>query len=404
MHDKQAFVRRRDFASAAMLLPEVRRWDGTGIRPDLFVCAIGFEDRARAVSQMLSTTCSGAQTCVALVGQYQTNSADNEASSSPIVTALQSFCKDVRFVGADHPHEVSRAIDSCMNEMPRLRPLRVAIDLSGASGTFILSALGSILRYADEIRLEVLYAEPEQYFPKVEEYESSLEALIESAIQQGDAQSFSEHGVSSVQVNELHPGVSVESRPDFIIALPSLRTSRLVKCLSHIGEQPLAAPAESIFWILSDPPASSMKWRLELQRRIVCRQLASIVGKEPSDPTAPRLTEANSKVCSTLDYRSTLEALIHQIDARAGSNLWLIHMGAKLQGVGVALALASRSEVAVVSSSPLQFNASRYSSGVGPLWHITFEEPGVLVGKLRQIGQLVLETTTKTSREPVPEL
>lgn len=405
MSDKQGFIKRREFSSVAAQLPPVERWDGKGVSPDLFICAIGFEMRARAVSQELALSHSGSKSCVALVGEYQTNGPDNEENREPITTALQSFCSELRYVSADRPEEISRAIEAFMLEWAdAAEPARVAVDLSGASGTFILSVLSSLFRSARRVRLDVLYAEPERYFPELSEFESALSSLIDNAVAPGDEHTFVEQGVSAVDVHELHPGVSVENRPDFIIAVPALRTSRLIKCLGHIGEQPLAAPAQSIYWILGDPPAASMKWRLELQRRIVNRQLASIVGKEASDPTAPRLDETNSRACSTRDYRQTLGVLIEQIDAHAGSNVWLVHMGAKLQAVGSALALASRSEVAVVSSRPLRFNAARYSAGIGALWCIRFDDLAGLLDSLTRIGQLVLETKIETSREAKPTL
>lgn len=89
---------------------------------------------------------------------------------------------------------------------------------------------------------------------------------------------------------------------------------------------------------------------------------------------------------------------------KAGSNLYLVNMGSKLQAVGVALTLAVRSEVAVLHARPTQFNPMKYSRGIGTLWRINFNNPSNVLKVLQQIGQMGLETKTETSRERRPSL
>jgi hypothetical protein len=188
------------------------------------------------------------------------------------------------------------------------------------------------------------------------------------------------------------------------LAIPSLRTSRLLRCLAHNSDQALASPEESIFWILSEPPAAKMKWRLELQRRIIRAQIAVMMGRDPTDATLHPLTSENSAEASTRDYRRILEILLKQIDARAGSNLSLAHMGSKLQGIGVALALYARGEVKVLHARPKRFNAAKYSHGIGTLWRIEFRDLAKLLHELARIGQLELQSKLETSREKRPNV
>ncbi|CAJ0681542.1 hypothetical protein [Ralstonia mannitolilytica] len=403
MTDKQAFVKRICFDDVQVSLPEVEPWDGDEVSPDLLISALGFEDRASAIPQLFAERLPQGGAAIALLGCYDINTQDNEGNGDAIRGALSRFCSEIRTFSAESPHEVQCAVQAALQELRQSRQkVRVAFDISGASSTLILSVLATLIPQAPRLVLDIVYAEPEEYAPPRFEYESRLEELVQEALLDGDDSSFAEQGVSDVDVNELYPGLNAENRPDRVIALPSLRTSRLVRCLAHISDQPLVSPVSSIFWILGEPPASSMRWRLDLQRRIVNRQLAVMVGKEPSDTTAPSLCERNHHTCSTRDYRQTLGTLVSQIDQSAGSNVWLIHMGSKLQAVGVALALQVRNEVTVLRARPKQFNAGKYSSGVGTLWRLHFEDLAGVLGRLQQIGELELETKIETSRERRP--
>ena len=70
-------------------------------------------------------------------------------------------------------------------------------------------------------------------------------------------------------------------------------------------------------------------------------------------------------------------------------------MGSKMQGLGAALALAVRSEVAVCYARPTSFNPERYSGGIGPLWEVAFEDLGVVAEQLAKIGTLQMTTSVE---------
>jgi hypothetical protein len=145
-----------------------------------------------------------------------------------------------------------------------------------------------------------------------------------------------------------------------------------------------------------------LKWRLEFQRRIVERQLAVMMGKEPAEITTPALTKTNSTVASTRDYRDVLHVLLDQIDARSGANLSLVHMGSKLQAIGVALALFARTEVTLLHARPKQFNAAKYSKGVATLWRLDLSNLSEVLDDLQRVGQLELQSKHHTTREGRP--
>jgi hypothetical protein len=405
MNEKYAFIRNFKFEDIVVHLPEVNAWDGEDVCPDLFICTVGFEARATAIPKELARRLKANSTQIALIGEYETNTSDNDRNRSEIIDSLKVFCSDVQSLEADTPISVQRDVSKVIEELNgQLTRIKVAIDVSGASSTFILSVLASLLVFRERITLDVLYCEPEEYFPGKELFQNNLDQLLAEAVSDGDDDSFMEQGVSDVDVNEIYQGISVENRPDYVIAIPSMRTPRLVRCIAHIGDELLAAPVDSICWILGEPPDSSLRWRFDLQKRIVNKQIAVMIGKDGGDMKELESFDGRFYQCSTRDYRQIIKTLIEKIDMKAGSNLYLVNMGSKLQSVGIALTLAVRSEVAVLHARPTQFNPMKYSRGIGTLWRINFNNPSDVIKVLQQIGQMDLETKTETSRECRPPL
>lgn len=404
MTEKTAFIRRVQFQDTCSQLPMVKPWSGETAQPDIFICALGFEDRAGAIASAISVALGnapkGATQCLLCI--YSTNHEDNIRNSPQLRESIGGFCSATHEVSADSPQVVRKALVDLVAKASEPKKVRVTFDISVASGSLILSVLKTIIELRERVELTVLYCEPQTYFPEKAIYDSRPEALVEGACAAGDGQSLAEYGVADVEFNELYPGHNVESRPERVIAVPAFRTSRLVRCLAHISDQLLASPADSIFWVVSEPPASELRWRRDLQERIVNFQLAKFVGMSPADNLAPRLTPTNHSVCSTRDYTEILQLILTQADAHAGSNLYLVHMGSKLQSVGVALALAVRSEIAVCSSRPIQFNPTRYSIGVGQKWKLDMSNLEKIIDGLSRVGSLELQTKLETSRDPHP--
>jgi hypothetical protein len=401
--DKNAFVRHISFDDIRAKLPEVCLWDGALPAPDIFITAIGFEERAAAIPRELASRLPARATSIALLACYEGNSQDNACNDDQIRQFVGAFCATQESFNAARPNEIKRAVwEQIARICETKKTARVVFDISGSSSTLILSVMAAVISMADQVNLQIVYAEPETYEPSKSEFDCNLEALLLKALAEGDDQSFAEQGVYDVDVNELYPGHSVENRPDQVLAIPSFRTTRLVRCLAHASDQPLVSPKESIYWILGIPPSSSNKWRLEFQKRIVERQLAVMMGKETHEVVESALTSANSTTASTRDYRDILHILLTQIDARSGSNLSLVHMGSKLQAVGAALALSARSEVTVLHARPKQFNAAKYSRGVTTLWRLDFSNLYVVLDDLQKVGLLELQTKHFTSREEMP--
>lgn len=404
MSDKQGFVRLLKFEDACSDLPDVVPWDGACASCEVFICALGFEDRALAISEQLAASSEFSEHRRALIFQYPGNELDNNKNRDALLASVSSFCGHVETAAADVPQGMRQAVRSAVLTTHECGKRKVVLDISAASGNLILSVMYALIELREHVELEVLYSEPQDYFPDRSRYESAPQTLIEEALRPGDESSMVEFGVAEVEVNELFPGAELESRPELVIAIPAFRTSRLVRCLQHLTDQPLASPAESVFWILGGPPSSTLQWRTAYQKQIVNTLMARLVGMEPSDGLAPKLTEKNCEVCSTLEYKDILRTLMHQIDVRTGQSLSVVHMGSKMQAIGVALCLAVRSEVRVCGARPQQFNASQYSRGVGAKWRLDLTALEKIMGRLGRVGTLELQTKLETDREFRPSI
>lgn len=401
MDVKQAHVREFELAEAISYLPQVEPWSDDSLQVEskaIFICALGFEDRALAIPERLVAKNVDLET--AFICEYATNLGDNEKNRPRLERPLRKISSQVITLKADEPESLAKHIETYLAQSNNQK-LEVIFDISAASGNLILSVMHVVMKFRDLVRLHILYAEPEKYFPQREEYLANEKGLIESACVAGDPSSPHEYGVDEVEINGLYPGIEIENRPEYVVAVPSLRANRLRRCLQHRSDAPLTEPEKHIYWILGTPPSQELLWREELQRKVIQHTMSEMSGV--TDPArAPRLVTGNSTSCSTRDYRAILKTLIEVSDRKRGYNISLVHMGSKLQGIGLGLALSVRTEIAVCLARPTSFNASKYSSGVGSLWKIVFDDLDTVWKKLSLIGTLTLVPKIETAHSGRP--
>lgn len=392
MRDKHAVLHTVQFEDVAQCLAEVQPFTLTKTPIDVFICALGFEDRALAIATCLSQSDWHKKNPVgkAVICSYTTNSPENELKREPLQTAISHFCTNVIELPSDLPGDLAQGLSTELISANKSNDgIHVMLDISAASGNLILSVMHVLAELSVNfpIALSIAYSEPEEYFPSEENYQKQGEELVLRACCKGDSESPHEHGVSEVEINELYPGTSQENRPEYIIAIPSYRTERLAHCLQRLTDEPLANPDQFIHWILGVPPSNERLWRLEWQQRVIRRLLSDLAGS-PEESGGRVLTPENHSCASTLDYRQITKILIEKIDGNLGKNISLIHMGSKLQAIGASLALAVRSEITVCYAKPARYNTNQYSGGIGPAWQIIFPSFADVVKSMQQIGTL----------------
>jgi hypothetical protein len=277
---------------------------------------------------------------------------------------------------ADSPSKTNEAIQSLLTQAAqRSKPVRVALDISGASSTFIFSMMGALARSTVQLSVSVFYATASVY------HEPALGR--DTPATQWSLDDLRETGVSDVQVNELFPGIHHDHLPVAAIAVPSMFATRLERCLSFLNVDTLTAPDPNVHFILPSTTDIEHQWREDRAREAV----EALVRANPDESTTPAVLKRMQR-CDVFIYTDILRAALKLIEDNAGRNCSVIHMGTKLQAIGMALALAARTEVALVGARPGSFAAATYSDGIGTLYRIDLGDIHDVVAKLAKVGSL----------------
>jgi len=381
MNDRKIFIVRTVATADCLIdLPVLERYAPTDQPIDLFVTAKGFEERVLAFPQRLAD-----EGCVVaraiLVGGYRTNLSDNEqryAELKPLLTVLRAPI--VEF-DADDSLEVMSSIEAMLNEMPAGAPVHVSFDLSGASSTLILAVMAALTRASTQIVLTVLYATAAVYDPPDGD---AGEPLV--------LRDLREEGVGNHPLSVPFAGHHHDHLPVSVIALPSMYTDRLEACLAHLSVGPMTGSPDNLYWLLPSTGVEEHKWRQSNTRRAVQALMLRLLGREGEEVEAEVIRPDDMTTCDVLDYAETMRLLVTRIDDLSGRNISIVHMGSKLQAIGVSLAAAARSEVAVLTARPASFNAKKYSSGTGSLYALHFQDLGAIRKAIADIGTLKVES------------
>lgn len=380
---KRFFVQTLTASEAVTALPDMREFDGVSDIIDIYILASGFEERVVAIPDALLQAGSQVRGAI-LLGRYRTNAADNVQRESQLKPRLDAFgAGDFVAFDADSPESTSSTIKAAL--AGKSGDVHVAFDISGASSTLILSVMAALLRSERKMRLSIFYAAADRY------HEPSEAVRHEPTIKWGEAD-LSEIGVSEVEVNELYPGRHHDHLPTFVIALPSTAPARMKRCLGHLGIEPLSGTEDRVHWILPNTDSDEHKWRQGAVKRavldVVYGESRNAEQEKDGAEVMAELPGGPIEYSDVGNYRECARTLIERIDAKAGNNISLIHLGTKLQGIGVALAMSARQEVALVSARPQAFAASTYSEGVGKIFALTIDDPVAVVAHLAAIGTL----------------
>ena len=352
--------------------PIVSDWEPEPLTVDLLVLSAGFEPRVCAFPAKLVEVSQGVIPAI-LVGQYQTNPEDNARRYTDISPLLKKFAGVIHEVDADVPEDILRAIIKLSESM---KIERVAFDISGASSNFIFSVIGSFAQKLPHVELTVLYAEAASYNQSTKVSEN-----------RDEPREIPEHGVANVWNNAIFQGLHQDAAGSHIIAFPSLYLSRLARCLNFCGEAVESLAERNVHWVLPFTDSVDHKWRHDATIEVIKRLVAT-----PSEDTSC-IGELNSETqvdCHIHSPDQAARLVLKEAEARPGENIYLVHMGSKLQAIGAALALAARSEISLVHARPDKFVPEAYSDGIGQMHIFKIPSIGKVVRSMASIGQMVL--------------
>lgn len=366
-------VRARSVEEAMLEFPSIDPVESFEFSADLLVIAAGFEERASAFPRILSEK-PASKFHTVLVGRYQTNPEDNARRFSQVEPMLHRMSSNIKEVDADVPEDVLR---SMLGISDATKITSVLFDISGASSSFVFSIIGAISQVIPEANVVIVYAEAARY-------SASRKSL------EGDEMAESpEFGVATVWNNAIFPGRHQDSAGSHIIAFPSHSVLRVARCLNFCGEAVESLAERNVLWVLPRTTSEEHAWRRG-ETIDVIRKLMAQSNVESDDGSSRSICEETQVDCDTHSPADAARIVLKEADARSGQNLYLVHMGSKMQAVGAALAVAARSEISVVHARPQKFVPSAYSDGVGRKYVFKIGSMEKMVKSLSTVGQAVL--------------
>jgi hypothetical protein len=338
--------------------------DMSGTEEDLFITALGFEDRCLWIPEILSDE-NKYRTIRAVYFEYGTNQSDNDLNRPRLLTSLESFAAQTPRPMPSNPGDFTTGLHGLLSDIcAKGNKPKVTFDISVCSSRLLITALTILFEY--DIQLRLLYSEARLYHPTKQEYEENPEKWTI------DEEFGLARGVSTVIRSPDHPGSRRDNLPEVVIAFPTFKPERVKAILTDVDPSLCIRPENRVVWVLGEPHLPEDRWRTAIQRDI----------NEISESTP-------SYEVSTFDYKKTLEILerIYR-PFYFKSHVNIVPLGSKFQSLGVLLFWLIRPEVSIYFATPREYNATQYSEGCKNVWHINFGSLPEIKKLLNKVGQL----------------
>ena len=361
-----ANLRRIEVADILQDLPEVLPFDAAhdaDRTDDLFLAALGFEDRCPWIPELL-TEGGKYKATRAIYFEYDTNRNDNELNKPRLIKAMESFATQVRPMPSDSDDFASRLREVLSEICTQAKSPQVTFDISVCSSRVLIMALTVLLEFP--LCLRVVYSEAGLYHPTKAEYDADPDKWT------SDDKLGLARGVSAVTRSPDHPGSRRDVLPEAVIAFPTFKPERVRAILADVDQSLHLRPENRVVWLLGNPHLPEDHWRTNVQRNI-------------NDIPASAPTH---EVC-TFDYKKTLELLeqVYQpFDCKCLVNI--APLGSKMQSLGVVMFWCIRPEVSIYFASPREYNARQYSEDCKATWRIEFGPLADVQKLLTSVGEL----------------
>ncbi|KRC51873.1 hypothetical protein ASE16_02040 [Leifsonia sp. Root227] len=359
-------------------LPQLQdaEWTTTS-RIDILLCASGFEERSIAVPEWL--VANAARIPHTLVFSHATNENDNAALRPRLTEATAALGGQTHWLEPEiHSAEAAAALRAALTEFSDTGQVRVAIDISGASGRMILRMLHAVFTAAESrsIHLTVFYTQAETYAPTREEADARIKQQEDIQETGTDATLGLDFDAGDVFSVIERPGQHTDHAPDRAVVILGFNADRMRASLDRIDTAfNIDTPHRRVTYIAGVPPRPEDAWRFNAMVKI------NSTIDDPIDP----------KTASTLDYKETLNHLERIYDeSRAAFKLTVLPFGSKMQTIAVGLFTETHPDVRVQMLAPSHYRGLEYSTGVHKIHQLELGDVDKLNGQLRSIGALVL--------------
>jgi hypothetical protein len=354
-------------------LPDIQRANISkvfeGNQYDLFIQAVGFEQRTLAVSEKLATLKNFSVKETILI-RYTTNIEDNLFYELDLKENVAAFSKKVSSFTLDSEFVelFKQKINSSFSGNGKIK---IIVDFSSFSSRIIL-ALTRIF-FQSDIDLSILYAEGDVYHPTEEEYEKLIKQ------RNADVKLSQTFGIDSVIISEEYNGGAKEHQ-DIVICFPSFKSERTEAIVSNIDDLILKeGDRKRLIWIVGDPHMGEPQ---KQNRKEIQVKMNNIKEQD------------KRYYVSTLDYKATLKVLDHIYgEVFDKFHINISDLGSKMQSFGIALFATLRRDISVYYSEPIKYNPSHYADGVKDIWTIHVANTLTLIKQLFRVDTLELKNS-----------
>lgn len=339
---------------------------------DLFVAALGFEERCSALAGRLSPESKESRALIAL---YSTNLEDNEQQREPLSKALADVSRVAQYFPVARG-EFLQALNQEILALDGTTRTRVFVDISAMTGSLILGVLRVVTSFVD-VDLVIGHTKALEYGPSREEFRQSRQEPGDGSWgDEDDLVLAVDHGVSELRYSVDFQGSHVPGLDDLMVILPGFGQDRARAAIAFVNPAYLLAPDGHVKWMLGTPSEPRNAWRTEALVR---------TNHIPSRDVLCRISDS--------DYRDVVRALdVVYRRAQFKDNVTVVPLGTKMQTVGVALHCLLRPAVRVLVADPLRYRADAYSHGVGESMILEFGSVGALRALLRSVDSLVVQS------------
>jgi serine/threonine protein kinase len=325
---------------------------------DLFIAAMGFEERTTEAAEVLVRKGVRVRSAVLLEFDRFYQATERRRKKYENLVMQLTFGRPHRPLNSPvaTPDPIfSERLKGLLDSLDHGRPLRVLFDVTSCPSLILSGILGVLLRY--DCNLTVLYSEAADYFPTLDEWELGK-------VRRGEMMGISGpfEGVRFVAKPPMLQSDDIGELPVCLTLFPTFNTERTLGVLAEVE------PAKRI-WIFGEPhDLKKNKYRTEMAKSFA----APIVCE--GDPWA---------VLTTFDYRQSLLALggiyaKHRLTHR----LVVMPHGSKMQTLGASL-FAVAHQASLIFAMPKSYDPERYSKGCIQVWGLPLGNTGELVEELK---------------------
>lgn len=349
---------------------------------DVFILANGFEPRCMTVAGMLKD--SNRRVPLTLTLHFQTNVEENAAVWDDLDETVQAISVERKAVQMSaSPSDFTRDLISALPPRSSDAPIRVLLDISGASGKMILLTLralfASVRSNGAQISLVIVYTEADIYAPSQEEASSIIADLKKALASRAEPQKELTLGLDRdpQEFCVAYEGHHVEDGPDRAIVICGFNAHRVRAALDNIDPSfNTNLPHPQVTYVVGEPPRPELAWRIDAMKEL------NAFG---TDATAMPF-----RTSSTLDYQETLRLLEHLYEQSFGvERMTVLAFGSKMQTVAAAVFCEIHPDVRAQTVTPTSYLGAGYSKGSGPVHQLDFGELVSLVDVLDGIGSIV---------------